>query len=500
MKRIMNAVILSLLLSCVVPAMAPPAAAAQKVLQVGIAAFPDNLSTSLSSYASRNLLFQMYEGLVARGNDSNLQPALAERWEALSPTQWRFYLRKGVTFHNGTPFTAEDVKDTFDYILGDNIYGIKSRVDQLEKVDVVDPYTVEFTTRAPFPTLLIALAEIPIESKAYIAKVGREGAQKHPVGTGPFEFVRWVPGDTLELRASKTYWDGTPQIERVIMRQIPEGSTRVASLLAGETQIIEEVPMDLIDAVKRSSKAEIASVESTVGLMFTFDTRKPPFDNPKVREALNYAVNKELILEKLLYGNGTVLQGQPITSNTFGFNPELKPYPYDPEKARALLREAGYPDGFATSITTRSGKYLSDVDVCNAVAGNLREIGVKATVNVVEGGVFSKMIKAEDLGPMHIVGWYSIGDADFATVWFTQGSKRAFWKNDEYEKLFVEARSTVDQSARLKAYNRMMEIFRAENPALCMFGLPSVYGKSKQLTNWVAPSDKFLQLAKARLE
>lgn len=496
MKRTMKAAILALML-CFTSSFP---ALAGKVLHVGIAAFPDNLSTSLSSYAARNLLFQMYEGLVARGNDSHIQPALAERWEALSPTHWRFYLRENVTFHDGTPFTAEDVKDTFDYILGDNLYGIKSRVDQLEIVEVVDARTVDFKTRAPFPTLLIALTEIPIESKTYMDKVGREGAQKRPVGTGPFEYVRWVPGDMLELRAFKDYWNGKPHIGSVIMRQIPEGSTRVASLLAGETQIIEEVPMDLIDAVKRSAKAEIASVESTVGLIFTYDTRKPPFDNPKVREALNYAVNKELILDKLLYGNGTVLQGQPITSNTFGFNPRLQAYPYNPEKARAMLKEAGYPNGFSTSITTRSGKYLSDVDICNVVAGNLREVGINATVNVVEGGVFSKMIKAEDLGPMHIVGWYSIGDADFATVWFTQGSKRAFWKNDEYERLFVEARSTVDQDARLKAYNRMMEIFHEENPALSLFGLPSVYGKSKRLTNWVAPADKFLQLSKAKLD
>lgn len=477
-----------------------PAFAVEQTLTVGIAAFPDNLSTSLPSFASRNLLAQMYDELVVRVDDSSLQPALAERWESLSPTHWRFHLRKGVKFHDGTPFTAEDVKSTFDFILGDNLYANKSRVDQIASVEIVDPYTVDFHTKAPFATMLVAISEIPIESARYVKEVGRDGAMKKPMGTGPFVFSRWVPGDMLELKSFKEYWAGAPKVDKVVMRQIPEGSTRVASLLAGETQIIEEVPMDLLEAVQRNAKTEVASVESTVGLILTYDTRKPPFDNPKVREALDYAVNKPLILEKLLYGNGKVLQGQMLTSNTFGFNPNLKARPYDPAKARALLKEAGYPEGFSTSITTRSGKYLSDVDICNAVAGNLLEVGVKANVDVVEGGVFSKMIKAEDLGPIHIVGWYSIGDADFAAVWFTQDSKRAFWKNDEYEALFVQARSTVDPEERLKAYHRMMQIFHEENPALTLFGLPSMYGKSKRLSGWTPPSDKTLRLAKAELK
>ena len=476
-------------------------AAAEKVLNVGVAAFPDNLSTSLGSYSALSLQFQTFEPLIMRSADGKeLLPWLAVSWENPSPLVWRFHLREGVKFHDGVPFTAADVKSTFDFILGDNLYATKGRVSQVDSVKVIDDYTVEFITKTPFPTLLTAISEIPIEPKLYTEKVGRKGIQEHPVGTGPFIFSRWVPGDVYELTANKEYWGGAPKVDRVVLRQISEGSTRVASLLAGETQIIEEVPIDLVPAIQRSDKAEIRSVESTVGLLLTLDARKPPFDNPKVREALDYAINKPLILEKMLYGNGTLLQGQMITSNTFGFNPNISAREYNPAKAKQLLAEAGYPDGFKTSITTRSGKYLSDVDICNAVSGSLQEVGIRAEVNVVEGGVFSKMIKAQDLGPIHIVGWYSLGDADFATVWFTQDSGRAFWKNDEFEKLFVEARSTLDQESRLKAYNRMMEIFHDEVPAVTLFGLPSVYAQSKTLTGWEPSSDKLLRLQSVNLE
>ena len=320
-----------------------------------------------------------------------------------------------------------------------------------------------------------------------------------PMGTGPFVFESWLPGDRYTLKANPAYWGGTPKVERLVLRQVPEGSTRVASLLAGEAQIAEELPIDLIPSVAASAKAEVASVESTVGLILTFDTRKPPFNDKRVRQALNYAIDKQKILDRILLKQGSLLQGQIITSNTFGFNKDLKAYPYDPAKARALLAEAGVKGEIQTTLTTRSGKYLGDVEICNVCAAMLGEVGFKVAVNVVEQGVFSKMATAKDMGPMHMVGWYSLGDADFATVWFTEKSGRAFWKSEEYEKLFIEARTTVDEKARLAAYGRMMAIMHDEAPAIFLFGLPSVYGRARTLRNWSPPSDKVLRLTKASI-
>ncbi len=475
--------------------------AGEKTLMVGASVFPEKLSTGISSFASVSLMYQMIDPLVMRDDNMKLIPGLAHRWEALNPTTWRFYLRKGVKFHDGKECTAEDVKFTLDYVLNPKtIYARKRRITQIKETKIVDKYTVDIITKKPFPTLALGLSDVPIEPKHYHAAVGVEGMTKKPIGTGPFKLLKWVPGDRLELKANKDYWAGAPKVDKVIIRQIPEGSTRIASLLAGETQIIEEVPVDLIPEVRANDLTEITSIESTVGLCLTMDTQKKPFDNPKVRLAMDYAINKPLILQQMLRGQGTLLKGQLLPSNTFGYNPNLKARPYDPQKAKELLKEAGYPTGFKTSITTRSGKYLSDVDICNAVVGMLAQVGIKATVNVVEGGVYSKMVNKHDMGPIHMVGWYSLGDADYATVWFTQGSTRAYWYNEEYEKLFVKARSTVDQSAREKIYWRMMEIMHEENPSVFMFGLPSIYAKNKKLRGWNPRGDKCLRLNTASLD
>lgn len=475
-------------------------AANAETLHVGVQGLPDSLDTSVSSFAALNLALQTMDPLIKRDNSGKPLPGLAKSWEAVDDLTWRFDLRDDVTFHDGTPFTAEDVKFTLDYILApDSVYGSKRRITQIDSVSVVDPHIVEIKTKKPFPTLIIGLSDIPIEPKHYVEAEGREAMIKAPMGTGPFKFKEWIPADRYSLVANENYWGGAPKIDELVFRQIPEASTRVASLLAGETQIIEEIPIDIIPEVERSGAADVKDVETTVGLLLTFDTRNPPYDDVRVRKALNMALDKELILDRMLQGKGTLLQGQMLTSNTFGFNPDLQPIPYDLEAAKALLAEAGYGDGFETSITTRSGKYLSDVDIANAVAGMFRELGIEAGVNVVEQGVFSKMVKARDMGPIHMVGWYSVGDGDFATVWFTEDSGRAYWKNDEYEALFDKARSTVDADERLAAYNRMMEIMNEEMPSIFLYGLPSIYGVSKKLNGFEPPSDKIMRLHEAEL-
>ena len=472
--------------------------ASASTLHVGLQGLPDSLVMGFSSFAALNLALQTQDALVHRDDVGRLIPGLATAWRAIDASTWQFDLRPNVKFHDGRPFTSADVKFTLDYILApDSTYGTKARISQIASVEAPDERTILIKTKGPFPTLANGLSDIPMEPKHYVEAVGRAGMTAKPMGTGPFRFKRWIPGDRYELTAFSDYWGGRPSVEELVLRQIPEGSTRVAALLAGEIQIAEELPVDLLERVQKTRNTEVADVESTVGLLLTFDTRKKPFDDPRVRLALNYAVDKEKILKRLLLDRGTLLQGQPITSNTFGFNPNVKAIPYDPAKAKALLAEAGYAKGFETSITTRSGKYLADVEICNVCAAMFAEVGVKTAVNVVEQGVFSKMSSAMDMGPMHMVGWYSLGDADFATVWFTEASRRAFWKSDEYEKLFVKARTTVEESGRLEAYHRMMEIMNAEVPSIFLFGLPSIYGKAKSLKNWSPPSDKILRVAKA---
>ena len=472
------------------------ARAAEQRLVVALHGLPDSLEMGVSSFAAENVAYQVMDPLVLRTDAGALAPGLAQGWEAVGPATWRLRLRPGVLFQDGTAFTAADVKATLDFVLAPgSLYGQKARISQIEGVETPDPLTVLIHTKGPFPTLLIGLSDIAIESATYVQRVGRAGMLARPMGTGPFQFGRWVPGDTYELSAFDRHWRGAPRVRRLLLRNVPEATTRVATLLAGEAHIAEEIPIDLIPELEASKVAEIASVESTVGLILTFETRKPPFNDPRVRLALNLAIDRQKLLDQLLGGQGSVLQGQILTTNTFGHNPVLKAHPYDPRRARALLAEAGFPNGFSTSITTRSGKYLSDVDIANVCAAMFSDIGVKTAVNVVEEGVYSKMARARDMGPMHMIGWYSLGDADFATVWFTEASGRAYWKNEAYERLFVEARSSVDPAVRERAYHAMTGIMHEQSPVVFLFGLPSIYGRAKALSNWLPPSDKVLRLA-----
>jgi len=475
--------------------------AADKTLTVAAAVFPDNLRPGTGTYATLSLVAQTNDFLVTRDNKGDLQPHLATSWELIDPTTMRFHLRQGVKFSDGAPFTADDVVFTIARVQDPkNAYGQAARISQVASATAVDPYTVDIKTKEIFPTLLLGLSDIVIEPKHYYEKVGAAAVAAHPIGTGPFIFKEWVAGDHYTLTANKDYWGGAPKIDRLVIRAIPDGASRVASLVAGETQIVEEVPIDLIDQVEASGSARIDDIPTTVGLALTFNTALKPFDNPKVREAFDYAVDKPLILKQILKGHGEVLQGQILTKGVMGWNPEIKARPYDPAKAKQMLVEAGYDFATPVPITTQNGKYVSDTDISNAIAGMLTKIGVKATVDIVEGGVFQQLTSSQKWGPLHINGWYSLGDGDFASVWYTEGGKRTIWTDPEYERLFLAGRSTNDTAAREKIYRRMMEILNQQTPALFLFGLPSLYGVSKDIAGFGAASDKVMRLSQVRFK
>ena len=489
------------LILAILLAFAGPAIAAEKVLTVGASVFPDNLRSGASTYASLSLLMQTNDPLVARDNAGNLHPALAASWEQVAPTTTRFHLREGVRFSDGVEFTSDDVAFTINRVIDPkNAYAMLSRIGQVASVAAVDKYTVDIHTKTVFPTLLRGLSDIIVEPRHVYDKQGADAISQHPVGTGPFVFQEWVPGDHYTLTANRSYWGGAPHVDRLVIRTIPDASTRVASLMAGESQIIEEVPIDLIGQVNESGTAKVAEISTTVGLVLTFDAAVPPFNDPRVREAFDYAIDKPLILKQILKDQGELLQNQVLTSGVLGQAPDIHARPYDPAKAKQMLQAAGFDFDTPVPISTQNGKYVSDTDICNAVAGMLNQIGVKATVNIVEGGVWAQLTTAKKLGPMYMIGWYSVGDADFATVWYTASGYRTTWIDPEYERLFVAARSTNDVAERTRAYHRMMQILSEQNPSIFLFGLPSLYGVSDEVAGFGAAADKILRLTQVTLK
>jgi peptide/nickel transport system substrate-binding protein len=388
------------------PAFASSAHAAGKTLTIGAAIFPDNLRAGNLTYAATSLVAQTNDFLVARDDKGDLQPALATKWEAIDPTTMRFHLRPHVKFTDGVDFTADDVVFTIGRVQDPKAaYGQAARINLVESAVAVDKLTVDIKSKSVFPTLLLGLSDIVMEAKHYFEKVGAAGVASKPMGTGPYIFESWVPGDKYVLTANKNYWGGAPKIDRLVIRASPDGASRVASLVTGESQIIEEVPVDLIDQVEAAGNVRVDSIPTTVGMVLTFNPRLKPFDNPKIREAFDHAIDKPLILKQILKGRGELLQSQILTKGVLGWNPDLKARPFDPAKAKQMLVEAGYDFSTPVTITTLNGKYVSDTDICNAAAGMLANIGVKATVEIVEGGTFQQMTSAQKWGALHVNGW-----------------------------------------------------------------------------------------------
>ncbi|MGE5594234.1 MAG: ABC transporter substrate-binding protein [Betaproteobacteria bacterium] len=303
---------------------------------------------------TETVLRNMFDGLVTRTWDGKVVPEIAESWTTPADNVYVFKIRKGIKFHNGEELDADDVVFTFERILNEGAVGGRSSprkglLGPVEKVETVDKYTVKFTLSGPFPVFLQALVQTQVVPKDYIEKVGNEEFARNPVGCGPFKFVGGRLDDQIVMERFGGYYGGSPdlppvgpaQVKRVIFRMMPDPTVRITALKAGEVQIVQQVPPDLAASLKRDKNVQVKSVEGTRVYCVELNCAKPPFDDVRVRRAMNYAVNWDRILETI-YGGTAKRLATAFLPSGFGFNPDLKPYPYDPEKAKALLREAGY--------------------------------------------------------------------------------------------------------------------------------------------------------------
>ncbi len=301
---------------------------------------------------SETVIRNMFDGLVTRTTRDRVVPQLAESWRQTSPTTYEFTLRRGPTFHNGDPVTADDVVFTFERILKGDAAGLGQRkglLGPLQKVEKVNETTVRFTLEQPFPVFLQAIVHFQIVPMKYVQQVGDRAFAEKPIGAGPFRFVSGTLDSQIVLQRYDKYYGGSPALPPVgpaavagaVFRMMPEPATRVAALKAGEVHIIEDVPIDLLADLERDPKASVKTTQGTRVFLVELNTARPPFNNVKVRQAVNYAVNWDAILKNVYRGHARRLATAFLPSG-FGYNANLKPYPYDPARARALLREAGY--------------------------------------------------------------------------------------------------------------------------------------------------------------
>jgi len=453
-----------------------------------------------SNFPTANILFQLYDGLVTQDENGEIVPALATEWSNPDELTWRFRLRQGVKFHNGEDFNAEAVKASFDRALNPDFKApYFSRISHIKAVEVLDEYTVDFKTEKPFPTMLLSLYEASfpalIVPPKYAAENDGASIAAKPIGTGPYKFVEWLKDEHVVLEANPDYWGGKPAIEKVVFRPIAETRTRIAELTSGGVDIVVDVPPEDMASLD-GGDTKIVTVSSDSLYFLSFDTtRDTPLKDKRVRQAINHAIDVDAIQQALLNGMGT-RTALTLPTNGFAYDSSWQPYEYSPEKAKALLAEAGYPDGFEIPFISRKGRYMKDAEIVEATAGFLSKVGIKANIQYLEAGVWGQISEQKGREGIAFPGW---SGRDPQLVWaplLTTGQYQSYYSNPELDELLQAGASTIDTEARKEIYAKAAAIIKEEAPHVPMIQPPLIYGLDANLT-WTPRSDGMIDLRKA---
>lgn len=426
----------------------------------------------------------IFDTLVMRDEDMNLIAGLATEWKSIDDTTWEFKLREGVTFQNGEPFNAEAVKFSLDRVLDpDNKAPTISYIRTISSVEVVDENTVRILTTDADPLLPTRMSRYPayIVPPEYIAEHGRDYFANHPVGTGAYSFVDFVPDERVTLEANPDYWRGQPDVKTVIWRPIPDATARITSLITGEVDLIEDVPVDLVPMLKQTQDVDLVQVKNgglTIYLGLRMD--KAPLDNVKVRQALDHAIDRESITTHLLGGLATP-KGTQVGADDFGYLDVPVPT-YDPELSKKLLAEAGFPDGFEITMQS-SFRYMKNAEVAQTIAQEFEDIGLTVNQETMEWSVYTQTVPFE--GPIYMLGWGSTQtlDADAAIYAIMKsGEPYSGAVIPELDALLDKSRSTVDPVEREKVLHEVQELASEQVPLITLYQEDKLMGKAPNVT------------------
>ena len=494
----------------VLPAL--PARAAANDLVVGV---PDNLTgldpADVNDTLSQSACRLMFQGLFGFDKDMKLIPVLAESYEADPAARvFTFKLRTGVKFHDGTPFDAAAVKANLERVADPaNRLKRQSLFAMLDTVEVVDPATARVHLKEPFGAFVNTIAHpagFMLSPKA-IAEFGKE-INRHPVGTGPFTFVSWS-ADTLRAKKNADYWKpGLPKVDSVTFRSIPENGARIAALQAGEAQFIYPLPPEMAAVAQRSPNVDVVNEPSIIARYVAMNCMKKPFSDVRVRQALNHAVDKTAYL-KVVYNGFAEPLDSPIPPKLGFYSPQT-PYAYDVKKAKDLLAEAGYPNGFETEMWA-SNNTLSQRGM-QFMQQQLAAVGVKVTVVPLEAGVLdSRVWSVKDPKDAQLQTYYggwssSTGDADWGLrplLWSKAFPpslfNTAYYSNPEVDKALESALATADSAKRGEFYKQAQATIWKDAPWIFL-GVENVLSaKSKKLTGLYRIPDGGLLIDEAAL-
>ncbi len=462
------------------------ASAAQLV--IGSALEPSSIDPHYHNLGPNNAIARhIFESLVDTNENQQLGPGLAVSWKPINDTTWEFKLRQGVKFHDGTPFTADDVLFTFERApnveASPSSFALYTKGKTLKKID---DYTIHIMTEKPYPLMPNDVSTIYIISKKHGqgAKTGDYNSGKAAIGTGKFKFAEWVPGDRLVLEKNSAYWGEKAQFDRVVFKPIKSDPARVAALLAGDVDMIDVVPTADIPRLKENPNVVLSQGVSNRVIYLHLDQfrdespfitgtgNKNPLKDQRVRKAISKAINRPAIVERVMEGVA-LPAGQLLPEGFFGVSPTIKPEKYDPEGAKQLLAEAGYPNGFGLTLHGPNDRYINDAKICQAIGQMLARVGIDTKVETMSKSVFFS--KASQGGPgktpafsFILVGWGSgTGEASspLKSLLHTYdkerglgASNRGRYSNAEMDKLVQQALATVDDAKREKLLQQATEI------------------------------------------
>jgi peptide/nickel transport system substrate-binding protein len=474
----------------VAAAMAAASPGAAQDLKIGLAAEPSAMDPHFHNLTPNNgLLSHIFERLVETDASNKLIPGLAESWKILDGNIWEFKLRAGVKWHDGTPFTADDVIFTFERAPNvpnsPSSFATSTKGKTLKKIDDL---TLQIATPGPYPLMANDLSNVMIVSRKAgdAARTEDYNSGKAAVGTGPFKFASFVPGDKIEMVRNADYWGSKAQFEKITFKPIKAGPARVAALLAGDVDIIEDVPTADIERLKKEPKIALSQGVSRRVIYFHLDhfrdespfikakdgtAIKNPLRDKRVRLALSKAINRDAIVSRVMEGVA-LPASQFLADQFFGVSPRLKPVAYDLDGAKKLLSEAGFPNGFKMTLHGPNGRYTNDVKIIEAVAQMFTRAGIETSIETLPPAVFFNRASAGANGSPEfsfiLVGWSAdTGETSgslkplvgtFDKDKGTGAANRGRYSNPALDKLIAEAQATVDDDKRSAVLAQAVEM------------------------------------------
>jgi peptide/nickel transport system substrate-binding protein len=442
----------------------------------------------------------VFEALMSLDASGNLGPGLAESYQALNERTWEFKLRDGVRFHNGEPFEATSVRATVEAMLDPaGKSPVRAQLGAIERVETPDPRTARIVTRQPFAPLLAELTGLMMLPPGVLAAGGSAALAQQPIGTGPFRFAEWIHDDHLALEANRDYWGDPPGVGRLEFRPVPESATRMASLQTGGVDLATNVPVDAITPLQRQG-LQVITRPGIQTLYLRLNARKPPLDDVRVRQALAAAVDSQRIVDALYGGHARRVNG-PFPPEVFGYDPAAPLQAYNPDRARALLREAGQGSGLSLVMETPVGRYPSDREVAQALVGFFQGVGVQVELRTVEWGAYLNRLQAGQGEHLFLLaGTNRTFDPHFTVVRLYANAApfgKLYYGNGRIDGLADEAAATLDPDRRRALYGQILAILRQDVPAIWLAQLDDLYGLAKDV-QWTPRADSLLAMAGAR--